>query len=50
MEVVGPDRAVECTDLGKFVYLERVLKETMRIFPAGPIIVRAITGDIQLSN
>lgn len=48
MDVLGPDRTIESTDLGKLVYLERVIKETMRFFPAGPIIARAVTGDIQL--
>ncbi|KAF2885100.1 hypothetical protein ILUMI_21103 [Ignelater luminosus] len=48
--VLGPDRPVQCTDLGKFEYLERVIKETMRLFPVGPIVARAITEDIQLDN
>lgn len=48
MDVLGSDRPVECKDLVKFVYLERVIKETMRLFPVGPMLVRAITEDIKL--
>ncbi|XP_031330392.1 cytochrome P450 4C1-like [Photinus pyralis] len=50
LDVLGPDRAVEAADLGRFQYMERVMKETMRIFPVGPLLVRAITKDIQLEN
>ncbi|KAF2885094.1 hypothetical protein ILUMI_21097 [Ignelater luminosus] len=50
MDVLGSDRPVECKDLIKFVYLERVIKETMRLFPVGPLLVRAITEDIELDN
>ncbi|XP_031330391.1 cytochrome P450 4C1-like [Photinus pyralis] len=50
LDVLGPDRAVEAADLGRFHYMERVMRETMRIFPVGPILVRAITKDLQLEN
>ncbi|KAF5283092.1 hypothetical protein FQA39_LY17433 [Lamprigera yunnana] len=50
MDVLGPDRIVEHSDLNKFEFLERVLKEAMRLFPIGPLIVRAITKDIQLEK
>ncbi|KAF5283095.1 hypothetical protein FQA39_LY17436 [Lamprigera yunnana] len=50
MDVLGPDRFVEQSDLNKFEFLERVLKETMRLFPVGPLLVRAITKDIQLEK
>ncbi|KAF5274446.1 hypothetical protein FQA39_LY18725 [Lamprigera yunnana] len=50
MDVLGPDKFVEHSDLNKFEFLERVLKETMRLFPAGPFLVRSITKDIQLEK
>lgn len=50
LDVLGPDRPVEAADLGRFQYMERIMKETMRIFPVGPLLVRAITKDIQLGN
>ncbi|KAF5283093.1 hypothetical protein FQA39_LY17434 [Lamprigera yunnana] len=50
MDVLGPDRIVEHSDLNKFEFLEQVLKETMRIFPVGPFLVRSITKDIQLEK
>lgn len=48
MDVLGPDRPVEPSDLNKFQYMDRVIRETMRIFPVGPTIVRAATEDIKL--
>lgn len=46
----GSDRPVLCEDLPRMTYLERVIKETMRIFPVGPLIVRAISEDIILGK
>lgn len=48
MDVLGPDRPVDYKDMKNFVYLERVLKETMRIFPVGPLLLRSVTEDIKL--
>nr|CAI5869322.1 unnamed protein product [Callosobruchus analis] len=31
-------------------FTDRVIKETMRVFPAGPLITRYISGDIDLGN
>lgn len=50
IDAIGNDKPVEYSDLPKLQYLEMVIKETMRIFPVGPIIVRAITGDIELDG
>ncbi|XP_031330686.1 cytochrome P450 4c3-like [Photinus pyralis] len=50
LDVLGPDKPVEAADLGRFHYMERVMRETMRIFPVGPVLVRAITKDIQLES
>ncbi|KAF5292053.1 hypothetical protein FQR65_LT11319 [Abscondita terminalis] len=48
IEVLGPNRPVEYSDLKKFVYLNRVLRETLRLFPPAPFVARAITDDIKL--
>lgn len=38
-EVVGKNRMVDESDMPKLDYLERVVKETLRLHPAGPIMV-----------
>ncbi|KAF5292049.1 hypothetical protein FQR65_LT11315 [Abscondita terminalis] len=50
IDVLGPDKPVECTDLNKFQYMERVMRETMRMFPVGPMLPRTITQDIKLET
>ncbi|XP_014204067.1 cytochrome P450 4C1-like [Copidosoma floridanum] len=37
-------------DLQRMEYLERVIKETMRIFPIGPLLVRRITDDLNIGE
>lgn len=37
-------------DLSKLVYLERVIKETLRIFTMGPLIARSVTEDFELGK
>ncbi|RZC32221.1 p450 domain containing protein, partial [Asbolus verrucosus] len=32
------------------IYLERVIKETLRLFPVGPVIGRYLSKDVTLSN
>ncbi|XP_026734400.1 cytochrome P450 4V2-like [Trichoplusia ni] len=50
-EVLGDgDRDVEKTDLSKLVYVEAVLKETMRMFTIGPILARKVDKDVKLKN
>lgn len=50
MEVLGPDRMVEAEDLPHFQYTDRVIKETARLFPVGPLIVRDITDDLPIAG
>ncbi|KAK5638862.1 hypothetical protein RI129_013157 [Pyrocoelia pectoralis] len=50
MDVLGSDRNIVYQDLPKFVYLERVLKETLRLFPGGPLLGRSVTSDIKLKG
>lgn len=48
-EVFGdPDRLFEKEDLMKLKYLERVVKETLRLFPPVPFIIRKVEEEISL--
>ncbi|XP_026748056.1 cytochrome P450 4C1-like [Trichoplusia ni] len=50
-EVLGDgDRDVEKTDLSKLVYLEAVLKESMRVFTIVPVLARKLDRDVKLKN
>ncbi|XP_045780390.1 cytochrome P450 4V2-like [Maniola jurtina] len=44
------DRDVTKQDLAQLVYLEAVLKETMRIYPIAPFITRYLDQDVKLRN
>lgn len=44
------DRPVTHKDLSNMRYLDRVIKETMRLFPVTPILGRRTTKDIKLSK
>ncbi|XP_063927146.1 cytochrome P450 4C1-like [Zophobas morio] len=48
--VVGTDREVLPEDLPHLKYTERVIKETLRLFPNGPYIVRDIEDDLVLDD
>lgn len=50
MDILGPEKQMEFSDLPKFKYTERVLMESMRLFPIGPLVVRSNDGDIQMGN
>lgn len=44
------DRDVEKHDLCKLVYLEAVLKETMRVIPIVPVVARHLDRNVKLSK
>lgn len=41
---------VDQTGLKKLIYLDQVIKETMRLFPAFPVYSRRLTNDTKLSK
>lgn len=51
VDVLGDtDRDVEKADLSQLVYLEAVLKESMRIYTIVPVLARRLDRNVQLSN
>nr|CAI5869321.1 unnamed protein product [Callosobruchus analis] len=50
VDVVGEDGEILPDHLHRMDFTDRVIKETMRVFPAGPLITRYISGDIDLGN
>lgn len=48
-KVVGRDRHVNHSDLKDLVYLQAIVKETLRLYPASPLVHRALLEDCTLS-
>lgn len=52
LEVIfnGSDRPATLEDLNEMKYLERVIKETMRLYPPVPMVGRLMSEDVQLDE
>jgi cytochrome P450 len=50
VNVVGLERLVQPQDLPLLEYTERVIKESLRLFPVGAISVRNLTEDLPLEG
>lgn len=44
------DEGLSSKDLSELEYLERVIKETQRLFPIVPVILRKINEDIEVGE
>ncbi|XP_022175937.1 cytochrome P450 4C1-like [Myzus persicae] len=44
------DQIVTVEDTRRLVYLEQVIKETLRLYPAGPLILRETQEDLKISS
>ncbi|KAJ9581840.1 hypothetical protein L9F63_003909 [Diploptera punctata] len=44
------DRPPTSSDLHEMRYLEMVLKETLRLYPIGPILMRQLEGDVRIRD
>nr|UMO80440.1 cytochrome P450 CYP380C40 [Myzus persicae] len=44
----GSDLEISIEDTVRLVYLEKVIKETLRMFPVGPVILRELQNDLKI--
>ncbi|XP_048505244.1 cytochrome P450 4C1-like [Athalia rosae] len=49
LEVVGNGN-ITIADIGKLKYLDMVFRETVRLFPVGPIVLRKLTDDVDFDT
>lgn len=47
---INTDTMITHEDLHRMEYLERMIKETLRLFPVGPVLVRYVSEDIDLGD
>ncbi|KAJ3628005.1 hypothetical protein MTP99_015334 [Tenebrio molitor] len=49
-DVVGDKKSLDMDDVSKLKYLEMCIKETLRLFPVAPFVLRETTEDFQLGK
>lgn len=42
------DQTITIEDTTKLVYLEQVIRETLRLYPVGPVILRQLQDDVKI--
>lgn len=50
MDVLGPERQPEPVDLNELKYTEMFIKETLRLFPVAPVIMRTVDEDTDIGE
>ncbi|EFA05711.1 cytochrome P450 4C1 [Tribolium castaneum] len=49
-KILGPERPPTLDDLPKLKYTERVIKESLRVFPGAPFVARVVEEDVNLGD
>lgn len=44
------DQTITIEDTTKLVYLEQVLRETLRLYPVGPLLLRQLQDDVKIGE
>lgn len=50
IHAVTRDRNILPSDIQLLKYMDRVIKESLRLFPPGPIMLRSLEEDITIGN